>query len=130
MAVEMSVREKRSNAYQLFILVLTIFALLIMVALLLAGAFAFAILVMVVAGSSFIYKMTEFAVTIVRDDVEGFGAVAVATYLVGMVPLVFVTLWAVLTGKFRDIERPKFRLLELDREIERGGELVPEPRHG
>jgi hypothetical protein len=92
--------------------------------------FAFAIIVMVVAGSSFIYKMTEFAVTIVRDDVEGFGAVAVATYLVGMVPLVFVTLWAVLTGKFRDIERPKFRLLELDREIERGGELVPEPRHG
>jgi nitrogen fixation-related uncharacterized protein len=94
------------------------------------AVFAFAILVMVVAGSSFIYKMTEFAVTIVRDDVEGFGAVAVATYLVGMVPLVFVTLWAVLTGKFRDIERPKFRLLELDREIERGGELVPEPRHG
>jgi voltage-gated potassium channel len=35
MAVDMSVREKRSNAYQLFILVLTIFALLIMVALLL-----------------------------------------------------------------------------------------------
>jgi hypothetical protein len=56
--------------------------------------------------------------------------VAVATYLIGMLPLVFVTLWAVLTGKFRDIERPKFRLLEIDREIERGGELGPEPRHG
>jgi hypothetical protein len=92
--------------------------------------FAFAIAVMVIAGASFVYKMTEFAVTIVRDDVEGFGAVAVATYLVGMLPLVFVTAWAVLTGKFRDIERPKFRLLELDREIERGGELGPEPRHG
>jgi hypothetical protein len=85
---------------------------------------------MVVAGTSFVYKMTEFAVTIVRDDVEGFGAVAVATYLIGMLPLVFVTLWAVLTGKFRDIERPKFRLLEIDREIERGGELAAEPRHG
>jgi hypothetical protein len=92
--------------------------------------FAFAVAVMVVAGASFVYKMTEFAVTIVRDDVEGFGAVAVATYLIGMLPLVFVTLWAVLTGKFRDIERPKFRLLEIDREIERGGELGPEPRHG
>lgn len=92
--------------------------------------FAFAIAVMVVAGTSFVYKMTEFAVTIVRDDVEGFGAVAVATYLIGMLPLVFVTLWAVLTGKFRDIERPKFRLLEIDREIERGGELAAEPRHG
>jgi len=85
--------------------------------------FAFAIVVMVVAGTSFVYKMTEFAMTIVKDDVEGFGAVAVATYLIGMLPIVFVTLWAVVSGKFADIERPKFRLFELDREIERGGEL-------
>jgi hypothetical protein len=92
--------------------------------------FAFAIVVMVVAGASFVYKMTEFALTIARDDVEGFGAVAVATYLIGMLPIVFVTLWAVLSGKFSDIERPKLRLFELDREIERGGELVPEARRG
>jgi len=92
--------------------------------------FAFAIVVMVVAGGAFVYKMTEFAVTIVKDDIEGFGAVAVATYLIGMLPIVFVTLWAVLTGKFHDIERPKLRLLELDREIERGGELAPEAPRG
>jgi len=79
--------------------------------------FAFAIVVMVVAGTSFVYKMTEFAMTIVKDDVEGFGAVAVATYLIGMLPIVFVTLWAVVSGMFADIERPKFRLLELDREL-------------
>ena len=79
--------------------------------------FAFAVVVLLVAGTAFVYKMTEFAMTIVKDDVEGFGAVAVATYLIGMLPIVFVTLWAVLTGKFADIERPKFRLLELDREL-------------
>jgi hypothetical protein len=65
--------------------------------------------------------MSEFAVTIMKEDVEGFGAVAVATYLIGMVPIMFLSLWAVLTGRFRDIERPKYRLLEIDREIERGG---------
>ena len=92
--------------------------------------FAFAIIVMVIAGTSFVYKMTEFAVTIARDEVQGFGAVAVATYLIGMLPLVFVTLWAVASGKFRDIERPKLRMLELDREIERGGELEESARHG
>lgn len=92
--------------------------------------FAFAIAVMVVAGTSFVYKMTEFALTITRDDVEGFGAVAVATYLIGMLPLVFLTLWAVVTGKFGDVERPKLRLLELDREIERGGELESARHHG
>jgi nitrogen fixation-related uncharacterized protein len=80
--------------------------------------FALAIAVMVIAGSAFVYKMTEFAATIASDEVAGFGAVAVATYLIGMLPIVFVTLWAVLSGRFRDIERPKLRVLELDREID------------
>jgi hypothetical protein len=81
----------------------------------------FAVAVLVIAGLGFAYKMSEFAVTIMKEDVEGFGAVAVATYLIGMVPIMFLSLWAVLTGRFRDIERPKYRLLEIDREIERGG---------
>ena len=85
--------------------------------------FVMAIAVMFIAGGAFFYKMTEFVVTMARGDIEGFGAVAVATYLVGMLPLMFLTIWAVLTGRFRDIERPKFRLFELDAEIERGGEL-------
>lgn len=83
----------------------------------------FAVIVLVVAGLGFAFKMAEFATTILKDEVEGFGAVAVGIYLIGMVPIVFLTLWAVMTGRFRDIERPKFRVLELDREIERGGEL-------
>ncbi len=84
---------------------------------------AFAVAVLVIAGLGFVYKMTEFATTIIKDDVEGFGAVAVSIYLIGMLPIVFLTLWAVLSGRFRDIERPKYRMLELDREIERGGEI-------
>jgi hypothetical protein len=94
------------------------------------ATFVFAVVVMGVAGTSFVYKMTEFAMTVVRDDVQGFGAVAVGTYLIGMLPIVFLTLWAVFSGKFRDIEAPKLRLLELDREIERGGELAPERPRG
>jgi hypothetical protein len=81
---------------------------------------AFATGVFVFAGLGFTYKMSEFAVTIVKDEVEGFGAVAVATYLIGIVPLVFVMLWAVFTGRFRDLEATKRRLFELDAEIERG----------
>jgi nitrogen fixation-related uncharacterized protein len=88
-----------------------------------AVVIGFAVIVLVVAGLGFVFKMSEFATTIIKDDVEGFGAVAVSIYLIGMVPIVFLTLWAVMTGRFRDIERPKVRLLELDREIERGGEL-------
>jgi hypothetical protein len=76
--------------------------------------------VFVIAGLGFTYKMTEFGVTIIKDEVEGFGAMAVATYLIGMVPLVFLMLWAVFTGRFRDLEATKQRLFELDAEIERG----------
>ena len=87
----------------------------------------FATAVLLIAGLGFAYKMTEFATTIVRDDVEGFGAVAVGIYLIGMLPIVFLSLWAVLTGRFRDIERPKYRMLEIDEEIERE---ALETRHG
>ena len=85
--------------------------------------FALTVAVMFVAGGAFFYKMTEFVVTMARGDVEGFGAVAVATYVVGMLPLLLLTVWAVLSGHFRDVERPKFRMFEIDAEIERGGEL-------
>ena len=85
----------------------------------------FAVVVLLVAGLGFVYKMTEFTMTIVNDDIAGFGAAAVSVYLIGLLPILFLTLWAVCTGRFRDIEQPKFRLLELDREIERGGELGP-----
>ncbi len=78
----------------------------------------FASAIILVAGVGFIYKMTEFSATIVRDEVEGFGATAIAVYLTGVVPLLFLTIWAILSGKFRDIERPKFRVLELHDELE------------
>lgn len=87
------------------------------------AVYAFAVAVLVFAGLGFVYKMTEFATTIIKDDVEGFGAVAISIYLIGMVPIAFFTLWAVLSGKFHDIEAPKHRLFELDSEIERGGDL-------
>ena len=92
--------------------------------------FAFAVAVMAIAGAAFVHKMADFAMTIVNDEVQGFGAVAVATYLIGFLPLLFFTLWGVVSGRFRDIEAPKYRLFELDREIERGGELGPGGRRG
>ncbi len=80
---------------------------------------------MAVAGVGFAYKMGEFVLTIVHDEIAGFGAVAVVTYLVGMMPILFITLWAVMTGRFRDVEAPKFRIFELEQEIDRGGEIDP-----
>ena len=85
--------------------------------------------VMVVSGGAFVAKMFDFVMTMSGDEVAGFGAVAVSTYLLGMAPLLFLILWAVTTGRFRDVEAPKLRMLELDREIDRGGEMGG-ARHG
>ena len=70
------------------------------------------------SGSAFVHKMVDFVLTMSGPEVRGFGAVAVSTYLVGMVPIVCVMLWAIFTGRFADIEGPKFRMLELNREID------------
>lgn len=89
------------------------------------AVFSFATIVLVVAGGGFIYKMVEFGRTMSGPELTGFGAVAIGTYLIGMLPIVFLTLWAAFTGRLRDIEAPKFRMLALHDEIERGGELEP-----
>jgi len=81
--------------------------------------FLFALTIMLVSGGAFANKMIEFVFTMSGDEVAGFGATAVATYLAGMLPLLLLTLWAAFTGRFRDIERPASRMLELHDAIDR-----------
>ncbi len=86
------------------------------------------VLIVVVAALGFIFKMTEFAMTWVdpaTDRFGGFAAIAVGVYLVGMFPIVFLMLWAIFRGHFRDIEQPKYRMLELQDEIDRYGNRIP-----
>lgn len=78
------------------------------------------ILVMVVAGFAFVQKMVEFAMTIGEDDVAGFGPASVMSYFLGMLPLLFITLWAAFTGRLRDVEAPKYRMLEMNEDIGNG----------
>ena len=51
---------------------------------------------------------------------------AVATYLIGMLPIVFLTLWAVLTGASATSSGRSTACSSSTREIERGGELRAE----
>jgi hypothetical protein len=86
---------------------------------------AFGAAIVVIAGGALVYKMTEFGMTIIKDDVSGFGVVALAVYFTGMSPLLLLTLWGMCAGHFRDIEGPKYRMLELDDAIERGVSIPP-----
>jgi hypothetical protein len=86
------------------------------------------VLIVVVAALAFVFKMTEFAMTWVdpaTDRFGGFAAIAVGVYLVGMFPILFLMLWALLRGHFREIEQPKYRMLELQEEIDRYGNRIP-----
>ncbi|RMF69355.1 MAG: hypothetical protein D6743_02015 [Calditrichaeota bacterium] len=87
---------------------------------------ALTILVVLAGGFGFIYKIIEFARTYVKDDLKSFGAISVVTYFIGLMGILFFTLWGVFKGHFRDIERPKYRMLELDEEIERSGNVFRE----
>ena len=75
--------------------------------------------VLVVSATAFIYKLTEFSMTVVRDGLEGFGIVAISVYLVGLVGLLLWNMWAYSRGFFRNIEAPKFRMLEMEEEYDR-----------
>jgi len=85
-----------------------------------AVIFVITVLVLVVGGMAFVYKMLEFAMTIADDDVSGFGPVALGIYLLGMLPLLMLTIWAALTGRLRDMEAPKYRMLKMNEDIGHG----------
>ena len=55
------------------------------------AVYGLAIAIPAFGGVAFIYKMSEFAMTIVNSDISGFGATAVATYLTGMLPLLMLS---------------------------------------
>jgi len=81
----------------------------------------FSIAMIVVAGSAFFMKLIEFTATATR---EGTGALAsflipVLNYLLVAAGFFCLFFWAYFKGHFRDIEAPKYRMLELEREYER-----------
>jgi len=73
---------------------------------------AFFVLIILVAGGLFCFKLFAFLSTIKRDELAGFAYDPVLTY--GFVAMGFLCLlaWAYLSGQFRDIERPKYDMLE------------------
>ncbi len=80
--------------------------------------------VVTVAGVGSTYRLTQFVATIVKEELTGFGAISIATYLLGVCSILFVTLWALCRGHFRDLEAPKYRMMELNEEADRLGNRV------
>lgn len=70
------------------------------------------VIIVLIAGIAFFFKLHEFMTTIKRDELAGFAFDPIMTYGFVAVGFLFLLAWAYLTGQFRDIEQPKYDMLE------------------
>jgi len=78
----------------------------------------FAFLVVVFAGLGFTYKLSQFIRTMLNDEVEGFALVPVTTYFIVGIGYLCLFIWSYLQGHYKDVEGPKYRLLEREAEYD------------
>jgi hypothetical protein len=85
----------------------------------------FAVVILVPSFIGFANKFREFLM-IYRGEVDGvFAITPIVNYLLASLGFFFLFCWAICHGMFRDIERPKYAMLENERrlDIEEGEDL-------
>jgi len=77
--------------------------------------------VIIVAGIAFIFKLTEFIYVATNDGPDSMGTflIPVMNYLLVAAGFLCMFFWAYITGQYRDVEAPKYRMLEMQAEIDR-----------
>ena len=80
----------------------------------------FSITMVTIAGTGFLFKLIEFIVTATSRGPDALGSflIPVLNYLLVAAGFFCLFLWAYFTGQFRDLEAPKYRMLEMQREID------------
>lgn len=84
---------------------------------------AFTILLLIPAGYGFVVKIIQFLVTLGSGGEGSFTILPLTTYFLVALGMLCLLLWGTLNGMFRNIEKPKYTMLEredwLDRNEER-----------
>ena len=80
----------------------------------------FSIFMIVIAGSAFFMKLNEFTSTATRHGSDALASflIPVLNYLLVAAGFFCLFFWAYAKGHFKDIEAPKYRMLEIERELE------------
>lgn len=73
------------------------------------------------AGGMFVFKLYSFLMTVQKDELAGFATDPIITYFFVALGFLLLLAWAFLSGQFRDLERPKYEMLERVYEQERQG---------
>jgi nitrogen fixation-related uncharacterized protein len=81
----------------------------------------FSVTLVLVAGTAFVFKLLEFFFTATTQGPQALASflIPVLNYLLVAAGFFCLFLWAYSTGQFRDMEAAKYRMLELQREIDR-----------
>jgi nitrogen fixation-related uncharacterized protein len=102
----------------------------------------FSVAMVLTAGTAFVFKLIEFIHTALLPGPMAFASflIPVLNYLIVAAGFALLFLWAYFSGHFRDLEGPKYRMLEMQEEIDRqealaarapgGGPAMPSPRGG
>ena len=78
----------------------------------------FAVVILIPSLYGFANKFREF-ILIYRGDVDGvFAITPIVNYLLASLGFFFLFCWAVAHGMFRDIEKPKYAMLENERRLD------------
>ena len=67
---------------------------------------------LVVGGFSFFKKLWDFSQASQGGEMPGFAGVAVIPYAIASFGFLFLILWTFVKGHYKDIEAPKYRMLE------------------
>jgi len=86
----------------------------------------FALVILIPSLLGFANKFREF-IMIFRGEVDGvFAITPIMNYLLASLGFFFLFCWAIAHGMFRDLERPKYAMLEDERRLdEEAGEDLP-----
>ena len=78
----------------------------------------FAVIILVPSMLGFVAKFIEFVHTF-QGDAEGvFAITPMVNYMLASLGFFFMLVWAAVNGMFRDIEEPKYKMLEDDQRID------------
>ena len=80
----------------------------------------FSIVMLLTAGTAFVFKLIEFIHTATNDGESALASflIPVLNYLLVATGFLLLFLWAYFSGQYRDVEGPKYRMLEMQKEFD------------
>ncbi len=78
----------------------------------------FSVIMLLTAGLAFIFKLIEFFSAFLSDESVRFGVVPLLTYLIVAAGYGCLFAWSYLRGHYKDVEAAKYRMLQMQDEID------------